>query len=124
VPVRVLGPHPKDKQPVELHAGRYGPYVKHRDVNATLPDKDKMDSLTLEEAVALVDAKAGRTTTTKTAKAPARPRAPRVAPSGRTKPAAVRTPRAKPAATRKPAAPKPAATTKRKTVKRAAKKLR
>jgi DNA topoisomerase-1 len=60
-PARVLGMHPKDKQPVELHAGRYGPYVKHRDVNATLPDKDKMGSLTLAEAVALLDAKAGGT---------------------------------------------------------------
>jgi DNA topoisomerase-3 len=59
-PVRVLGMHPRDKHPVELHAGRYGPYIKHRDVNATLPDKDKMDSVTLAEAVALVDAKAGR----------------------------------------------------------------
>src|SRR5438045_6556184 len=59
-PVRVLGSHPGDKHPVELHAGRYGPYVKHRDVNATLPDKDRMESLTLAEAVALVDAKAGR----------------------------------------------------------------
>jgi DNA topoisomerase-3 len=103
VPVRVLGPHPKDKQPVELHAGRYGPYVKHRDVNATLPDKDKMDSLTLDEAVALIDAKAGRASA-KTVKAPARtPSAPRAPVSGRTK---------------------PATTTKRKTVKRAAKKAR
>ena len=59
-PVRVLGAHPRDMHPVELHAGRYGPYIKHRDVNATLPDRDKMDSLTLAEAVALVDAKAGR----------------------------------------------------------------
>jgi len=59
-PVRVLGMHPRDKHPVELHAGRYGPYIKHRDINATLPDKDKMDSVTLAEAVALVDAKAGR----------------------------------------------------------------
>ena len=41
-PVRVLGAHPRDKHPVELHAGRYGPYIKHRDVNATLPDRDKI----------------------------------------------------------------------------------
>ena len=34
-----LGAHPKDRQPVELHAARYGPYVKHGAVNATLPDK-------------------------------------------------------------------------------------
>ena len=60
--LRVLGPHPKDKQPVELHAGRYGPYVKHGGINATLPDKDKVESVTLREAVALLAAKAGRST--------------------------------------------------------------
>ena len=59
-PLRVLGTHPRDEQPVELHAGRYGPYVKHGTTNATLPDRDKVDSLTLDEAVALVDEKAGR----------------------------------------------------------------
>jgi DNA topoisomerase-3 len=59
--LRVLGRHPSDGAPVELHAGRYGPYVKHGGVNATLPDRDAIDRLTLEEAVALLDAKAGRT---------------------------------------------------------------
>ena len=58
--LRVLGAHPKDKQPVELHAGRYGPYVKHGAVNATLPDKDGIDALTLADAVALLDAKSGK----------------------------------------------------------------
>ena len=68
--LRVLGPHPKDKQPVELHAGRYGPYVKHGAVNATLPDRDRIDTLTLDEAVGLLAAKAGsaRTTRAKPAK--------------------------------------------------------
>ncbi len=59
--LRVLGPHPDDKRPVELHAGRYGPYVKHGSVNATLPDKDGMDALTLADAVALLAAKSGKT---------------------------------------------------------------
>jgi hypothetical protein len=142
--VRVLGPHPKDKQPVELYAGRYGPYVKHRDVNATLPDKDKMDSLTLEEAVALLDEKAGKSPA-KPRKAPARPRAspgvgakepaavpfsagarkaPR--PAARKSPAArgAATVKSAPAAKRKPV-PKPApAATKRKAVKRPATKKR
>jgi DNA topoisomerase III len=58
-PLRILGAHPRDRQPVELHAGRYGPYVKHGSTNATLPDRNAIDSLSLEEAVALVDAKAG-----------------------------------------------------------------
>jgi hypothetical protein len=60
VAARVLGPHPRDKKPVELHAGRFGPYVKHGGVNATLPDRDKVESLTLAEAVTLLDEKAGK----------------------------------------------------------------
>ena len=58
--IRVLGAHPKDKQPVELHAGRFGPYVKHGDVNATVPERDQVDALTLDDAIALLAAKAGR----------------------------------------------------------------
>ena len=37
--LKVLGAHPKTKAPVELHSGKYGPYVKHGAVNATLPDR-------------------------------------------------------------------------------------
>ena len=74
--LRVLGPHPRDRKPVELHAGRYGPYVKHGDVNATLPDRDKVESLTLTEAIALLDEKAARqggaTATRKPRKPPAK----------------------------------------------------
>jgi topoisomerase IA-like protein len=73
--LRVLGAHPRDKQPVELHAGRYGPYVKHGSVNATLPDKDAVDSVTLREAVALLAAKAGRAPGGRPSK-PAPPRKP------------------------------------------------
>jgi len=108
-PVRVLGVHPKDKQPVELYAGRYGPYVKHRDVNATLPDRDKVDSLTLEEAIALVDEKAGRPGESKARKAPARTRA---APRDAATDAAAATP---PASRRAPPAGKRAAAASRAT---------
>ncbi len=66
--LRVLGPHPKDKRPVELHAGRYGPYVKHGGINATLPDRERVDAVTLGEAVALLAAKAGKTKTAKATK--------------------------------------------------------
>ena len=137
-PVRVLGAHPKDRKPVELHAGRYGPYVKHGEVNATLPDKDKMDALTLGEAVAILDAKAGRspTTSARAGKTSPRPRAARnaavvaerapAATSAR-KPATgkTRTPTARSKATtarRAPAAaPRASATTKRKATKGRAK---
>ncbi len=46
---------------MELHTGRYGPYVKHGGINATLPDKDRVDALTLGEAVALLAGKSGKT---------------------------------------------------------------
>jgi len=66
--LKVLGKHPADGQPVALYSGRYGPYVKHGKVNATLPDKDMVGTVTLEEAVELLDAKA------KKGKTAARPR--------------------------------------------------
>ena len=75
-PLRVLGAHPRDRQPIELHAGRYGPYVKHGATNATLPDRDAVDSLSLEQAIALVDEKAGREPRT-AARTSAKTRAPR-----------------------------------------------
>jgi DNA topoisomerase-1 len=56
--LKVLGKHPEDGQPVALYSGRYGPYVKHGKVNATLPDKDMISTVTLEEAVELLAAKA------------------------------------------------------------------
>jgi DNA topoisomerase III len=58
--LRTLGNHPKDKQPIELHSGRYGAYVKHGKVNATLPDQAAIDSLTLDEALDILAAKTGK----------------------------------------------------------------
>jgi DNA topoisomerase-1 len=55
--LRVLGKHPADGQTIALYSGRYGPYVKHGKVNATIPDKDAVDTLTLEEAITLLAAK-------------------------------------------------------------------
>jgi len=75
-PLRVLGTHPRDRQPIELFAGRYGPYVKHGATNATLPDRDAVDSLSLEQAIALVDEKAGRAPTN-VARSGVKSRAPR-----------------------------------------------
>ncbi|MBM3490441.1 MAG: type I DNA topoisomerase [Alphaproteobacteria bacterium] len=53
-PLRELGAHPEDGAPVRLFSGRYGPYVKHGAVNATLPKTTPPESLTLEQAVALL----------------------------------------------------------------------
>ncbi len=58
-PPKELGEHPKDKKPVQLKAGRWGPYVQHGRTMASLPKGADKDALTLEEAIALIDAKAG-----------------------------------------------------------------
>ncbi len=57
-PIRIVGAHPSDGAPISLFAGRYGPYVKHGDVNASLPKGADPEALTLTEAVELLEAKA------------------------------------------------------------------
>ncbi|PNG27860.1 type I DNA topoisomerase [Methylocella silvestris] len=56
-PARVLGDHPSGGA-VSVKAGRYGPYVTHGKINATLPKDADPTTLTLEGAVALLAAKA------------------------------------------------------------------
>ncbi len=53
-PLRTLGAHPSDGAPVTLWEGRYGPYVKHGDVNASLPKGVSPDTFTLEAAIPLI----------------------------------------------------------------------
>jgi len=57
-PLRVLGEHPTDKRPVGVYEGKYGPYVKHGRINATLPRDIGVNDVTLEQAVALLAARA------------------------------------------------------------------
>lgn len=52
--VKIIGPHPADGEPVEAYVGRYGPYVKHGEVNAPVPKSTSVDVITLEEAVVLL----------------------------------------------------------------------
>ena len=56
-PGRSLGDHPDKGGPIVVKNGRYGAYVSHDGVNATLPGEKTPDSITLEEAVALLDAR-------------------------------------------------------------------
>jgi DNA topoisomerase-1 len=55
---RALGDHPTLGGPITVMAGRYGPYVKHGSVNATLPKGKNPDELTMDEAVPLLAARA------------------------------------------------------------------
>lgn len=55
-----LGKHPDDDGPVQVLDGRYGAYIKHAKINATLPKSINLDDLTLERAVELVAEKAAK----------------------------------------------------------------
>lgn len=57
-PGKELGAHPSDGKPVTLKSGRYGPYVQHGKLNATLPKDMNPDAITLEQAVELLAIKA------------------------------------------------------------------
>ncbi|APX86252.1 DNA topoisomerase I [Methylorubrum extorquens] len=98
-PGRTLGQHP-DGAALVVKAGKYGPYVSDGSVNATLPKTMAAESLTLEQAIDLVNAKrasgGGKKPVRKTA---SRARAPaKKAEAGEAKKPAVRKTAAKPAA--------------------------
>ena len=52
--LKELGEHPTLGGPVTVRSGRYGPYVNHAKVNATLPRAMKPEDVTLEQAVELL----------------------------------------------------------------------
>jgi DNA topoisomerase I len=59
-PGRALGDHPDKGGPIVVKNGRYGPYVSHDGVNATLSSDMTPEAITLEQAVGLLDARAAR----------------------------------------------------------------
>ena len=60
-----LGKHPDDGKPVHIQNGRYGWYVSHNKINATLPKDLDPQSVTLLDALPLIAAKAEKGGTTK-----------------------------------------------------------
>jgi DNA topoisomerase-1 len=59
-PIKDLGKHPEDGEPIKVMGGRYGPYVKHGKTNATLPRGTAPENVTLEEAVEMIKAKVAK----------------------------------------------------------------
>ncbi len=56
-PGKVLGEHPDKGGPIVVKKGRYGPYVSHDGVNATLTGDLTPENVTVEQAVGLLDAR-------------------------------------------------------------------
>ncbi len=105
--IKDLGEHPGGGGKIQVLEGRYGPYVNHGKINATVPKGTEPAALTLDEAVRLLQERAAKGGGKKPArgKAAARPKAAKEAALGGEAKAAKAKPKA---AAKKPMAKKPA----------------
>tara|TARA_Y100000590_G_scaffold382764_1_gene452977 strand:+ start:3 stop:1397 length:1395 start_codon:yes stop_codon:yes gene_type:complete len=53
--IKDLGEHPEDKKLVRVMKGQYGPYIKYKSLNATIPEEKDPAELTMEEALILIE---------------------------------------------------------------------
>mgnify|MGYP001465774098 FL=1 len=53
--IKDLGEHPEDKKPVRIMKGQYGPYVKYKSLNATIPEEKDPSEITMDEALILIE---------------------------------------------------------------------
>jgi DNA topoisomerase-1 len=53
--IKDLGEHPEDKKPVRIMKGQFGPYIKYKSLNATIPEEKDPAEITMEEALILID---------------------------------------------------------------------
>ncbi len=73
-PIAVLGKHPASGGEIKVMAGRYGPYVTDGTTNATLHKGAEPKSMTLDEAVRLIDERAAKGPSKKGGRRPSRKR--------------------------------------------------
>lgn len=86
-PGKALGDHPDKGGPIVVKNGRYGAYVSHNGINATLTGDKTPETVTLDEAIVLLDARAALVgSSPKGKKSPKKAAAPKVAkPKGKAK---------------------------------------
>ena len=53
--IKDLGEHPEDKKPVRIMKGQYGPYIKYKSLNATIPEEKDPLELNMEDALILIE---------------------------------------------------------------------
>lgn len=58
-PLKALGKFPESDDEVNVYTGKYGPYIKFKNKNVSLPDDVEVEKYTLEEAIELIKDKIG-----------------------------------------------------------------
>ena len=53
--IKHLGEHPEDKKPVRVMKGKFGPYVKYKSINATIPEEKDPLELSMDDAIILIE---------------------------------------------------------------------
>ena len=53
--IKDLGEHPEDKKPVRVMKGQFGPYIKYKSLNATIPEEKDPNELTMDDALILIE---------------------------------------------------------------------
>ena len=53
--IKDLGEHPDDKKPVRIMKGQFGPYIKYKSLNATIPEERDPTEINMEEALILIE---------------------------------------------------------------------
>ncbi len=53
--IKDLGEHPEDKKPVRIMKGQYGPYIKYKSLNATIPEEKDPLEINMEDALILIE---------------------------------------------------------------------
>ena len=53
--IKDLGEHPEDKKPVRIMKGQYGPYIKYKSLNATIPEEKDPIEITMDDALILIE---------------------------------------------------------------------
>ncbi len=53
--IKDLGEHPEDKKPVRVMKGQFGPYIKYKSLNATIPEEKDPAEITMDDALILIE---------------------------------------------------------------------
>ena len=53
--IKHLGGHPEDKKPVRVMKGKFGPYIKYKSINATIPEEKDPNEINMDDALILIE---------------------------------------------------------------------